>query len=381
MTASAELPENERGPFARRLVAAGGAPVRYARVIQASRRMPLLQVVKTAVAATLAWVACLLILPGQIPVFGAVAAIIVVQPSVNQTFAKAIERSFGVIVGVAIAYFAGVVFGNPSWLVLAAILISLLTAWALKLGPGGTVQVPISAMLVLSIGAQTPGYALDRILETFIGAIIAVLVNLAIVPPVSLQPARDAIAALGREVAASIDGLGTLLERPSTGAERTGALIEVRLLGPMLSKARTEILSAEESLRFNPRGSAHRESLGRENEILAMLSVLANRVPGMVRALDDHYDESLTTEPTAGGLATELSRAAHDLRLLLGLPEPTATPGEPVRGYDEGPALTQPFVVLAPSARHWVLIGSLIEDLRRVHEVIVLASRGSTGAR
>lgn len=381
MTASSEPPEDERGPFARRLVAAGGAPVRYARVIQASRRMPLLQVVKTAVAATLAWVACLLILPGQIPVFGAVAAIIVVQPSVNQTFAKAIERSFGVIVGVAIAYFAGVVFGNPSWLVLAAILISLLTAWALKLGPGGTVQVPISAMLVLSIGAQTPGYALDRILETFIGAIIAVLVNLAIVPPVSLQPARDAIAALGREVAASIDGLGTLLERPSTGAERTGALIEVRLLGPMLSKARTEILSAEESLRFNPRGSAHRESLGRENEILAMLSVLANRVPGMVRALDDHYDESLTTEPTAGGLATELSRAAHDLRLLLGLPEPTATPGEPVRGYDEGPALTQPFVVLAPSARHWVLIGSLIEDLRRVHEVIVLAGRGSTGAK
>jgi hypothetical protein len=76
-----------------------------------------------------------------------------------------------------------------------------------------------------------------------------------------------------------------------------------------------------------------------------------------------------------------LSRAAHDLRLLLGLPEPTATPGGPVRGYDEGPALTQPFVVLAPSARHWVLIGSLIEDLRRVHEVIVLAGRGSTGAR
>lgn len=340
--------------------------------------MPLLQVVKTAVAATLAWVVCLLILPGQIPVFGAVAAIIVVQPSVNQTFAKAIERSFGVIVGVAIAYFAGVVFGNPSWLVLAAILVSLLTAWALKLGPGGMIQVPISAMLVLSIGAQTPSYALDRILETFIGAIIAVLINLAIVPPVRLQPARDAIAALGREVAASLDGLGELLERSSTAAERTGALIEVRLLSPMLTKARAELLTAEESLLFNPRKSAHRDSLGRDNEILTMLTVLASRVPGMVRAFDDHYDESLAAEPTASGLASELRRAAHDLRLLLGLPEPDSA-GEPGRRFDDGPALTQPFVVLAPSPRHWVLIGSLIEDLRRVHEVIVLAGRDGSG--
>ena len=74
---------------------AGLAPARYARVLQADDRTPLLQVVKTCVAASLAWVVCLAILPGQLPVFGAIAAILVVQPSVNQSFAKGLERTQG----------------------------------------------------------------------------------------------------------------------------------------------------------------------------------------------------------------------------------------------------------------------------------------------
>jgi hypothetical protein len=39
----------------------------------------------------------------------------------------------------------------------------------------------------------------------------------------------------------------------------------------------------------------------------------------------------------------------------------------------ELPALTEPFTVLAPSPSHWILIGSLLEDLRRVREVVVEA--------
>ena len=31
------------------------------------------------------------------------------------------------------------------------------------------------------------------------------------------------------------------------------------------------------------------------------------------------------------------------------------------------PALTAPLVVRPPSSQHWILIGSLLEDLRRIH--------------
>jgi hypothetical protein len=32
--------------------------------------------------------------------------------------------------------------------------------------------------------------------------------------------------------------------------------------------------------------------------------------------------------------------------------------------------LTAPLSVAAPNSRHWVLIGSLVEDLRRIHDEI-----------
>jgi uncharacterized membrane protein YgaE (UPF0421/DUF939 family) len=342
------------------------APVR---AFQASSRTPLLQVLKTAVAAVLAWIICSLIAPEQIPVFGAIAAIIVVQPSVNQSFTRAIERSIGVIVGVVVAYLVALIFGAPSWLILVAIVISLLVGWALRFPQSSTVQIPISAMLVLSIGAHTPGYAFERIIETIIGAVIGVVVNWLIVPPVAIQPAHDAVAALGREVAAVMDRLAGVLSEPSDQKSRGLLLIEARLLRTMQAKAQSALDAADESLRFNPRRSTHRDDLATDAELLKMLGVVVNRVVGMARSLNDHFDESLPEEPTAQAISEELRRAAHDLRLVM---QNAALPVEEVeRLTDENPALTAPVQALVPSPAHWMLIGSLLEDLRRVREEIV----------
>ena len=356
---------------ARRLADLGLAPARYARVLQASDRTPLLQVIKTAAAASLAWLVCILLLPGHLPIFGTIAAILVVQPSINQSFSKALERTVGVIAGVIIASLGLALFEVTSWLILVSILVSLLVGWAFRLSQATTAQIPISALLVLTIGAQTSGYALERILETMIGAAIAVVVNVIVVPPVRLGPAQDAIARLGAEVANSLDDLARLIEKPSTAEERTAALVSARLLRPMQLKAGVAITSAEESLRFNPRRSAHRTSLARDSELLETLQVLVLRVPGMLRALDDRYDETIHTERTAAGLASEVSRAAHDLRIVLRGADASSDDRAPTTA--EIPALTEPFTVLAPSAAHWILIGSLLEDLRRVREVIVEA--------
>jgi uncharacterized membrane protein YccC len=356
----------------RRLAEIGLAPARYARVLQVSDRTPLLQVVKTAVAASLAWLLCVLVLPGELPIFGTIAAILVVQPSINQSFSRALERTVGVIAGVVIAYLAGAFFGVTTWLILTTILVALLVGWVFRLSQSTTAQIPISTLLVLTIGAQTPGYAVERVIETVLGAAVAVVVNVIVVPPVRLGPAQDAIARLGEEVATTLDALARLIDLPSTEKERTAALVMARLLHPMETKAVAALTSAEESLRFNPRRSVHRATLALDHELLEMLRILVLRVPGMIRALDDRYDVTIHTEPTASGLASEVSRAAHDLRLVMNRVEPEPAPDV----ADRPPALTEPFTVLAPSAAHWILIGSLLEDLRRVREVIVEA-RGS----
>lgn len=344
--------------------------MRLTSLIRASKRVPLMQAVKTSVATVAAWFIALAILPGQLPVFAAVGALLVVQPSLHQSFGKAIERSIGVIGGVLIATAISMIFGSAGWVVLLAIVLSIMAAWALRLSSGSSNQLPISAMLVLSIGAATPDYALGRILETLIGVTIGFIINALIVPPVILAPAEKAAATLAVEIASQLDALAEALPQPQTRAQRDTLMIGARLLRPMRENAQAALQVGAESLTMNPRGGAHRDRLANTRELIRTLGTITTRTVGMTRAYHDHYDNSLCEEPSVRAIAEELRRAAHDLRLLaeskiidgsfpeLSLPE------------EEAPLLTAPITIHDPHPEHWILIGSLMEDLRRVREEI-----------
>ncbi|MEI5585098.1 MULTISPECIES: FUSC family protein [unclassified Agromyces] len=340
--------------------------LRVSERFRATRRAPLLQVLKSAVATVAAWLIAGWLVPGPLPVFAAIAALLVVQPSVNQSLGKAVERSVGVIAGVVIASALGVAFGPAGWVVLVAIVAAILIAWALRMTTGTSNQVAISAMLVLALGGTSPEYALDRVIETLIGAAIGIVVNVLIVPPVLVAPSRDQLARLGAELAASLDRLAGALETPQRPADLTGLMIEARLMRPMREAADAAIAEAEESLTLNPRRSAHRGDLAEQRKLLNRLSPMVTQVVGMTRAYVDHYDDGLCDEPTVQAIAEQLRRAAHDVRLAVHLADV-----EPQPLTSAVPALTAPLVVSPPKSDHWILVGSLMEDLRRIREELL----------
>ena len=245
--------------------------------LQATRRVPLLQVVKSAAATVAAWLLAGWLVPGQLPVFAAIAALLVVQPSVDESFGKAIERSIGVIAGVLIATGISLVFGQDGWVILVAIVVAIFASWALRMTSGTANQVAISAMLVLALGASSPDYALDRILETLIGAAIGLVVNTLIVPPVLVEPARRDLALLGDELAASLDRLADALGKPQSRAELAQLMIEARLMRPMRDAAETSLAAGEASLTLNPRRSAHRTELAEMRQLLDRLGPVVTR--------------------------------------------------------------------------------------------------------
>ena len=332
-----------------------------------SSRSPLLQVLKTSVAAIAAWLICTVTLGQPLPIFAAIAALLVVQPSVNQSLAKGIERSVGVIFGVILAYVAGMLFGHTSWIVLGIIVVSLLVAWALRLSPGSANQIPISAMLVIALGANTPGYAVNRVLETVIGAVVGLAVNAIIVPPVLLTPAHAEVVRLAERVADTLSSFAIALREPQTGPELAAMLAAARQLPGLRNSATGALVKADESLMLNPRRARYRERLERDRDLLDSLGILVTRVTGMARALHDNYDSRLADDAFVASIAVELDRAAHDLRLLA-RNTPTVNP-VPITA--ELPALTAPLVIALPDLDNWILVGSLLEDLRRVREVII----------
>jgi len=332
-----------------------------------SRRSPLLQVLKTSVAAAIAWLVASWILDQELPIFAAIAALLVVQPSVTQSILKGIERSIGVVAGVVIALVGGQLFGDASWVILSVIVASVIFAWLLRLGPGSANQIPISAMLVLALGGQNFEYAVERIIETIIGAAIGLIVNLAIVAPVVVNPAHIAVASLTKKTASVLESLAAALRSERTDAELKALLKDARTLRALRDAAAEALRQGSDSLTLNPRRSKHRRMLQRESELFAMLTVLVTRTLGMARAIHDRYDRDLSSDPVVLSIARELDRAAHDLRVRGRAPDERES-APPTR---ELMTLTAPLSVLKAHPEHWILIGSLLEDVRRVHEEIV----------
>lgn len=344
-------------------------PQQTHRIVRAQRRItgsfvsgeraPLLQVIKTGVASLAAWFVCLLIFSETMPIFGTIAAIICVQESVNQSVTKSIERLVGVIVGVAVAMGAGLLFGTPSWLFIAAIFVSLLVGWAARMSAPSANQVAISALLVIALGGQQAGYGFERIAETAIGGAIGVLVNAFVVAPVSLSPASRAVHQLVENTALSLERIAEALTTPKSLEEMQDLLFEARELREDRREVHALLRSARDSLKLNPRGRRYTEQLQNDDELFQSLQHIVTQVLGMSRALTDGYDKSITADRQVHGLAEEFRRAAHDLRhtgYRLDLQsEETVEP----------PALTAPYRIVIPNEEHWVLIGALMEDLRR----------------
>ena len=332
----------------------------------ASSRIPAMQLGKSILAITLAWLLSWLLLGVEMPIFAAIAALLIVAPSVNESFSKGVERSLGVIAGVLIASLISLVLPITGAVVLVAVTLSLVISWLARFSTGMTNQVVISSMLAIAMGAGSAEFALMRTVETALGALVAFGVNLLLVPPVMVEPAREKIALLGGEVSNSLLRLADALERKQSEQALRGLLLEARLLRPMVDAAVAAVVKAHESLTMNLWAKRYEEQLAEMDELLEnRLRGTVTEVIGMTRAFYDHYDDELHTEPMVLDITEQLRRSAHDIRLLVHLADVDPTPLTSAI-----PALTAPLELRTPSGRRWILIGSLMEDLRRIHDRI-----------
>ncbi len=320
------------------------------------------QLAKAAAAAILTWFVCAWLFDAPLPIFGAIAALIVMQDNVDQSLTKGIERVVGVLVGVSVALGAGTLFGPQPWLFIAAIVVAMGVGWLLRMTPTSTNQVAISALLMIALGGLQLGYGIERLFETAIGATIGVLINALVVAPVQTSAVREAIASLTTHTAEVLRSIADGLEIARDREWLELMMADARALARERTEVHALLRTARESLRFNPRSRRYRQGLAADDAHFQNLQHIVTQVIGMARALSDNYAAELVTDRSVLGMAEEMRRAAHDLELLLPLPD-AHTPSEHA---DTLPALTKPYTIPQPHRTHWVLIGSLMEDLRRV---------------
>lgn len=293
------------------------------------------------------------------PIFGAIAALIVMQDSVDQSLTRGIERVVGVLLGVSVALGAGVAFGPQAWLFIAAIIVSMCVGWVLRMTPTSTNQIAISALLMIALGGLQLGYGFERLIETAIGAAIGFAINALVVAPVRTSTVHGAIEQLTEQSAAVLERLADSLAEPRDDEWLMTMYQDARALQQERTRVHGLLRQARESLRLNPRSNRHRQGLAEDDALYQRLQPIVTQIIGMARAIYDLYEPDLVVDPSVIGMVEEMRRAAHDLELLV-RPEAKDT------ASIELPTLTTPYTIPRPHPDHWVLIGSLMEDLRRV---------------
>jgi hypothetical protein len=246
---------------------------------------PALQAAKTAVAAGLSWFIAADVMGNSIPVFAPLAALLTVQVTVWESVSRGLQRVLGVVVGVLVAYGFARLAGINAWSIALVIFVSLLAGRALRLGQQGAIQVPVSALLVLVLGATTGGYALDRVLDTVVGAATGILVNLVIVPPTQLNGARTEVNNFAAALAMLLRGIAQGFVLP--GADLAAHLQQARRLGDSTNAASLAVERSEAATRLNPAGRRDRPAVHKLHVAVKTLTVVERAARGIARALAD----------------------------------------------------------------------------------------------
>jgi uncharacterized membrane protein YccC len=198
------------------------------RAVSAPTRAAWFQASKAALSAAVAWELARHLTQSPYPIFAPLAAMLTVQATVLESLRTGIQRTLGVVGGVLLAFVLASALGLHWWSVGILVLLGLLIGQSLALGPSGSTQIAVSALLVLVLSGGSNSYAVDRVLDTLIGAAVGIVVSLTLVPPLHVRDSGLAIRGLADAQAAVLTATAESLRAGWPGTSTSTSLDQAR---------------------------------------------------------------------------------------------------------------------------------------------------------
>jgi uncharacterized membrane protein YgaE (UPF0421/DUF939 family) len=312
------------------------------------------------------------------PVLAPLTALLVLQVSIYRTLFTAVRRVAGVVTGVLIALELSRWIGFTWWSLGLTITLGLAVGYALRLREA-VLEVPISAMLILSVGSKTA--ATSRITETLIGAAAGLIAGFILTAP-QVEPAEEAIADLARTMADLLEGMAAGLDDGSANDSVRAWLDRARALGNEIRRVDEALAQAEESTKLNPRSLrlphstvTLRQSVESLEHSAITVRVLARSLADATRLAGDN--NPLNDQNVRRGLANTLRELSAAVRTYSSLATELDAHGHEVLKADLKRHLAaardrqdrlSALLATAPAARPvgWPLRGELISHLDRL---------------
>lgn len=273
----------------------------------------LVPILQCGISAGLAWWIAHDLIGNERPFFAPISAAIALGTGMGKRLRRSVELVGGVVVGVGMGDLLISAIGSGPWQIALVVVIAMSLAVTLDKGAIVATQSASSAILVATLLPPGSGASYERMVDTAVGGVVAV-VAMALVPVNPLRRARrEAAALLGvassvlHEVARGLD------ERDSERIEE--ALREARSTQPAIDGLQEQVDGAGELLKISPLYRRQKREHEELSQILVPLDLAVRNIRVLARrsivAVDDHLDlpPQLTVLLTRFGAAVELLAA------------------------------------------------------------------------
>jgi uncharacterized membrane protein YgaE (UPF0421/DUF939 family) len=259
-------------------------------------RHTLLLILKSALAATIAWYVSYDLMHARSPAFAPFSAVLIMQVTVYRSVVWSLRYAAAVTAGVAVQAALGYLAGpDLVTFVLVALIALSIGRWAV-LGAQGP-HVATAAFFAFStyVGASensTRALQLAQIVVlVLIGCAVGTAVNITVAPPMRYRSAEYGVRALARTLHDLASDIHPVLGDGAPDADTTGQWRErAARTGRMITRARTGLETAEESVYYNPRRLLRRHrghtTFEGYRAILEALVRTLYQITSLIRSLD-----------------------------------------------------------------------------------------------
>ncbi|WP_431074817.1 FUSC family protein [Microbacterium phyllosphaerae] len=283
----------------------------------------LLLVAKTALAVGLAWLIAPH-MPGvtdEYPYYAPLGALVSMYPTLMGSVRSGLQTLLGLATGIGLAAVVVLTVGPTWWTIPAVVGIGVLVSGTGWFGAGRE-YVPMAALFVLIIGGQNADdYSVGYLVQTAVGVVVGLLVNLVIAPAPLTLAAAARVDAFRTQLSEHLHDIGTAVSE-SWPPEHQQWADDAASLADTTSGLRTALSEADDSRRGNPRARGRR---GETRQIHADLTRL-DRVAHLIRDISDEIADTIWDRPGAlaldPALPEPLSAACHAVAEIIAQKEP-----------------------------------------------------------
>lgn len=321
-------------------------------------------VVKTVLAAAISWSLASLMFGDHYSYFAPLAAVLTVQLTIADTMEKGLYRIFGVIIGVVVTVLVVPYVGQSFMGIVIVLLLGMGAATAFKLNPQIISQVGVSSVMVMSF-QQAQGYATGRIIETIVGALVAVMVQIAIRPENKVPSAIKRSSSICQKLAERMMQLSKMISASS--AEKSSNHVDIELMNWSRS-LNDAYCGAQKSLKYNliyRRDSVKLSALQDQVEAVQRIIIAVSSVNYAVHEISPRHLRELPIERALVSTAECITTFGKILRHL------TSERMERIelqiaKAYEDQLHLFESYKEHQAQAETLMEIGSLFADLHRI---------------